>query len=255
MGSDSITSIEYVTHHLTNFSYEFGGFSVNLDSLLVAVFLAAALSAFFFSVARKATAGVPSGLQNFIEMVYEFVDGEVTKNFHGSSKLIAPLALTIFIWIFSMNTMDLLPVDLLPRVLALFGVHYFRVVPTTDLNITLGMALTVFLLILFFNLKIKGVGGFLKEVLTQPFGPYMMPLNILMRLVEEVSKPISLALRLFGNLFAGELIFVLIAILPWWIQWMPGLIWALFHILVVTLQAFIFMMLTIIYLGMACEKH
>ena len=114
---------------------------------------------------------------------------------------------------------------------------------------------TSFLLILFFNLKIKGVGGFLKEVLTQPFGPYMMPLNILMRLVEEVSKPISLALRLFGNLFAGELIFVLIAILPWWIQWMPGLIWALFHILVVTLQAFIFMMLTIIYLGMACEKH
>jgi F-type H+-transporting ATPase subunit a len=255
LGSDNITSIEYVTHHLSNLVLDLGWSTINLDSLLVSGFLAVALSALFYSVARKATAGVPSGLQNFIEMIFEFVDGEVSKNFHGSSKLIAPLALTIFIWIFSMNTMDLLPVDLLPRILALFGVHYFRVVPTTDVNITLGMALTVFLLILFFNLKIKGVGGFFKEVLTQPFGPYMVPLNILMRLVEEASKPISLALRLFGNLFAGELIFILIAILPWWIQWMPGLVWALFHILVVTLQAFIFMMLTIIYLGMACEKH
>lgn len=255
MGSGNITSIEYVTHHLSNFSYDFSLATINIDSLVVAGLLGATILTLFYRVARKATSGVPSGMQNFVEMLYEFVDAEVTKNFHGASKLVAPLALTIFIWVFSMNAMDLLPVDLPPRIMALFGIHQFKMVPTTDVNITLGMALTVFILILFFNFKIKGVRGVCKEALTQPFGPYLMPVNLVMRIVEECSKPISLALRLFGNLFAGELIFILIAILPWWVQWMPGLVWALFHILVITLQAFIFMMLTIIYLSMACEHH
>jgi F-type H+-transporting ATPase subunit a len=151
--------------------------------------------------------------------------------------------------------MDLLPVDLLPRIMGLFGVHNFKTVPTADLSMTFAMSLSVFFLIIYYNIKIKGF-GLLKELFTQPFGKWLFPLNILFRIIEELTRPISLSLRLFGNMFAGELIFILIAaLLPWWIQWIPGGIWAIFHILIITIQAFIFMMLTIIYLSMAHESH
>jgi len=199
--------------------------------------------------------GVPSGFQNFAEMMVEFVDEQVRETFHGSSRVIAPLALTIFIWVFLMNLMDLVPVDLLPHAASQLGVTHLRVVPTTDPNLTFALSLSVFILVMFYNFKIKGVAGFTKEVFTSPFSIYLFPVNVFLRLIEEIAKPLSLALRLFGNLYAGELIFVLIAVLPWWIQWLPGLVWALFHVLIILLQAFIFMMLTIVYLSMAHESH
>lgn len=153
-----------------------------------------------------------------------------------------------------MNFMDLLPVDLLPMIFSWFGVPYLRVVPTTDPNLTIALAVSVFILILYYSIKVKKI-GFAKEILCSPFGPALFPINAIFRIIEELAKPISLSLRLFGNLYAGELIFILIALLPWWIQWTLGGMWALFHILVITLQAFIFMMLTIVYLSMAHESH
>ena len=221
---------------------------------------------------------MPGRWQNFVEIMVEFVDTQVKDSFHGSSKLIAPLALTIFCWIFLMNFMDLVPVDLLPEVGVIMGIEYMKVVPTTDLNITFGMSISVFLLMIFYSIKIKGVGGFAKELFFHPFGKWMLPFNFLLKLVEEIAKPVSLALRLFGNLYAGELIFILIALFTLSagghtltetamnlfssdtiayliIQVILGLIWALFHILIITLQAFIFMMLTIVYLSMAHEEH
>jgi F-type H+-transporting ATPase subunit a len=169
--------------------------------------------------------------------------------------LIAPLALSIFMWVFLMNFMDLLPVDLLPLIGRSMDIHYLRVVPTADLNTTLGLSLSVFLLIILCNIKVKGVGGFLTEVLSSPFGIKLFPINIIFRCVDEIAKPLSLSLRLFGNMYAGELIFILIAMMPWYVQWAPGWLWAVFHILIITLQAFIFMMLTIVYLSMAHENH
>lgn len=151
--------------------------------------------------------------------------------------------------------MDLLPVDFLPRIAAACGLPYFRAVPTADVNLTFALSLSVFILIIFYNCKIKGFRGLSKEILCSPFGPWLFPLNIVFRIIEECVKPLSLALRLFGNLFAGELIFILIALLPWWIQWTAGGIWAIFHILIITIQAFIFMMLTVIYISMAHESH
>jgi F-type H+-transporting ATPase subunit a len=169
--------------------------------------------------------------------------------------LIAPLALTIFCWVFLWNLMDLVPVDLLPLVASWFGIHYLRVVPSTDLNATFALSISVFCLIIYYSLKVKGPKEFAKELAFQPFGPKMLPFNLLLKLVEEIAKPISLSLRLFGNLYAGELIFILIALLPWWIQWPLGWSWAVFHLLIITLQAFIFMVLTIVYLSMAHEEH
>jgi len=203
--------------------------------------------------ARRAVVGVPGHWQNFVETMVEFVDKTVKESYHGTSQLIAPLALTIFIWVFLMNFMDLVPVDLLPSTLSWFGIDYFRSVPTADPNITFGLSLTVFAMLIYFNIKIKGVVGLGKEMATQPFGIYLMPINILFRVLEEFVRPISLSLRLFGNLFAGELIFILIALLPWWIQWTAGGVWSIFHILIIAIQAFIFMMLTIVYLSMAHE--
>jgi len=199
---------------------------------------------------------VPGKLQCFIEMIIEFVDKTVRETFHGKNPLIAPLALTIFVWVFLMNFMDLIPVDFLPSILGFIGIHDFRSVPTADPNITFGMSIPVFLLIVFYNFKVKGLKGLSLEVFTKPFGVWLLPINVIFRLIEELVKPLSLALRLFGNMFAGELIFILIAgLLPWWIQWAPGGIWSIFHILIITLQAFIFMMLTIVYLSMAHESH
>lgn len=253
---------QYIGHHLEHLSLnlktfslgEGGGFwTLNLDTFIVSVVIGVLLLATLRLAATRMTE-VPGKLQNFAEMLIEYVDTTVHEIVHHKTTFIPSLALTIFIWIFAMNAMDLLPVDFLPRILGVFGVPYFKSVPTADPNATFAMSLSVFALIVFFNIKAKKV-GFLKEMLTFPFGPWLFPINFLFRIIEECVKPISLALRLFGNMFAGELIFILIAILPWWIQWGPGAIWAIFHILIITLQAFLFMMLTIIYLSMAHDTH
>jgi F-type H+-transporting ATPase subunit a len=231
----------------------------------------------FWLAARKASTGVPGKFQNFVELIVEFVDSQVKDTFHGTSKLIAPLALTIFCWVFLFNAMDLVPVDLLPAIAKSFGLEYLKVVPSTDLNVTFGMSLTVFLLIIYYSIKMKGLGGFIGELIFQPFSsknPVMKlilaPINFLLEFVTLVARPVSLALRLFGNLFAGEMIFLLLAVLTLggltmlgtvggWLAVIAhallGLVWAIFHILVITLQAFIFMVLTIVYLSMAHEHH
>lgn len=257
------TASEYVQHHLThlplnlhNFTLTENGFwTLNLDTMIISVVLGALFLFLFRLVARSMVVGAPGKLQNFVEAIVGFVDNTVKESFHGRNRLIAPLALTIFIWIFLMNMMDLLPVDLVPAVASRLGAPYFRSVPTSDPNTTFGMAIAVFFLIIYYNLKIKGMVGFGKEILTSPFGRYLFPLNISFRVLEESVRPVSLALRLFGNLFAGELIFILIALLPWYIQWTLGGVWAIFHILIIVVQAFIFMMLTIVYLSMAHESH
>jgi F-type H+-transporting ATPase subunit a len=210
---------------------------------------------FFKSVADKATVEVPGFAQNVAEMLVEFVDTQVKDSFHGRNKLIAPLGLTIFCWVFLWNSMDLLPVDLLPMIGSLMGMDYMRVVPSTDLNSTFALSISVFFLIIFYSIKVKGLLGFAKEMTCTPFGPWLMPFNLLLKLVEEIAKPISLGLRLFGNLYAGELLFILIALLPPVLQPILGVPWAIFHILVITLQAFIFMVLTIVYLSLAHEEH
>ena len=245
---------EYIVHHLTNLTVGQGFWTFNLDTLFFSIALGLVFFFLFRRVAVRASAGVPGGLQNFVEIMVEFADRQVKDTFHGKSELIAPLALTIFCWVFLWNLMDLVPVDLLPLVSSWFGVHYLRVVPSTDLNATFGLSLTVLLLIIFYSLKVKGPVGYAKEFLTHPFGPYLFPANLLLNIVEMIAKPLSLSLRLFGNLYAGEMIFILIALLPWWIQPLLSWPWAIFHILVITLQAFIFMVLTIVYLSMAHEE-
>lgn len=244
-----------IVHHLTPLSAGEGFWTLHLDTLFFSALLGAAFILFFKSAAEKATPGVPGLMQNFAEMMVEFVDTQVKDSFHGTSNLIAPLALTIFCWVFLMNCMDLLPVDLLPNVGAAMGIEYLRAVPTTDLNLTFAMSISVFALIIFYSIKIKGVIGFGKELMFQPFGPWLLPFNLLLKVVEEIAKPISLGLRLFGNLYAGELIFILITLLPWYLQPLLSFPWAVFHILIITLQAFIFMVLTIVYLSMAHEDH
>jgi F-type H+-transporting ATPase subunit a len=180
----------------------------------------------------------------------------VKDTFHGKSALVAPLALTVFVWIFLMNLMDLVPVDLIPRLFHLVGVPYMKVVPSTDVNVTFGLALSVFFLVFYYSFKVKGIGGTLGELAFQPFGPKLFFVNLPLEIVSMLSKPLSHSLRLFGNLFAGELIFILIAgLLPFYLQWALAVPWAIFHILVITLQAYIFMMLTIVYLSMAHEQH
>ena len=245
----------YIVHHLTPLSSGEGFWTFHWDTL----FFSAALGAFFLIIFRKAaeqaTSGVPGPLQNFAEMLVEFVDGQVKDAFHGHSKLIAPLALTIFVWIWLMNFMDLIPVDLLPLIGSAMGLEYLRVVPSTDLNATFGMSISVFFLILFYSIKVKGPIGFAAELALTPFGKWMIPFNLLLKVVEEIARPVSLALRLFGNMYAGELIFILIALLPWFIQPLLSFPWAVFHILIITLQAFIFMVLTIVYLSLAHEDH
>lgn len=245
----------YIVHHLTPLSIGEGFWTLHLDTLFFSIFLGAFFLLLFKRAAEKATAGVPGVLQNFAEMMVEFVDSQVKDSFHGRSKLIAPLALTIFIWVFLMNFMDLIPVDLLPMIASAAGLEYLRVVPSTDLNATFAMSISVFFLIIFYSIKVKGGIGFAQEMLFTPFGKWLIPFNLLLKLVEEIAKPISLALRLFGNLYAGELIFILIALLPWAIQPLLGFPWAVFHVLIITLQAFIFMVLTIVYLSMAHASH
>jgi F-type H+-transporting ATPase subunit a len=261
----ALTPADYIQHHLHHLSLNmttgiindpgpWSFWSFNVDTMAISIFIAVAIAGFFRYIAVNMQSGVPGKLQNVCEIVIDFVQNSVSESYHGKSTLIAPLALVIFMWIFCMNLMDLLPVDLLPRALNLVGVSHFRSVPTADPNATFAMSIGVFVLIVFYNVTVKGwhLG---REILTQPFGKMLFPVNILFRIIEELTKPLSLALRLFGNMFAGELIFILIAILPWWSQWLPGGIWAIFHILIITIQAFIFMMLTIVYLSMAHDTH
>jgi F-type H+-transporting ATPase subunit a len=249
------SATEYIQHHLTNLHTGSGFWTLHLDTFVVSWVIGILFLATLYFVGRNATSGVPGGLQNFVEFVYDFVNSQVKDTYHGKSKLIAPLALTIFIWVFLMNFMDLLPVDLLPMLGAAVGISHLKVVPTTDLNLTFGMSISVFFLIIYYSIAIKGWKGFLYELTCKPFGPYLMPFNIFLRTIEELAKPLSLGLRLFGNLYAGELIFMLIALLPWWSQWTLGGVWAIFHILIITIQAFIFMMLTVVYLSLAEESH
>ncbi|MDE2624071.1 MAG: F0F1 ATP synthase subunit A [Betaproteobacteria bacterium] len=246
---------EYIHHHLTNLQDGHGFWTFNLDTLITSALLGLLVVGLFAWVARKATSGVPGKLQAAVEMIFEMVQSQVRDTFHGDSGAVGPLALTIFVWVFVLNAMDLLPVDLVPMILGAFGVHHWKAVPTTDPNHTFAMSLTVFFLIYFYNIKAKKFGGFMHEVLTAPFGPKMAPFNLLFRLIEDLAKPVSLALRLFGNMYAGEMVFILIALLPFYLQWVLGAPWAIFHILIITLQAFIFMILTIIYLSMAHESH
>jgi F-type H+-transporting ATPase subunit a len=342
-GSENITQTEYIRHHLQNLTFgqhadgswglahsaeeatAMGFWAFNVDTIFWALVLGVTFYFLFRNVAKKANSGVPTRFQSAIEIIVEFVDTSVRESFHGTSKFIAPLALTLFVWIFFMNFMDLIPVDWLPWVATQAGVPYQKVVPTTDVNATMGMALTVFVLILYFSIKIKGVGGFIAELTGQPFASnstagriaFFLP-NLLLESIALLAKPVSLGLRLFGNLYAGELIFILIALIftagsgfvasglssvfgdhiPAWfwivataavfvtlwlnlkgkldnkktlwlllvemflvggLAFLGGQLmhfgWAIFHLLIVTLQAFIFMMLTIVYLSMAHEHH
>lgn len=249
-----LTVTEYITHHLTNLRWGEGFFTLHLDTLAVSWVLGFGFLFLFRVVAVKATSGVPGGWQNFVEVLLEFAQSQVKDAYHGKSEWVGPVALTIFVWVFLMNFMDLIPVDLIPLMMSQAGVHYFKAVPTTDLNLTFGLSISIFLMTIYYSIKVKGF-GFVKEIFCAPFGPLLFPFNIMLRLVDELAKPISLALRLFGNLYAGELIFILIALLPWHSQWPLGWIWAVFHILVITLQAYIFMMLSIIYISQAHEAH
>ena len=295
-------SQEYISHHLTNLTYgklpagyvrhnengsttelteatwtmahggeeaaAMGWNAVHVDSLGWSFGLGALIMFLFWRMAKKATTGVPSGMLNFVEMIVEFIDNTVKESFHGRSKIVAPLALTIFTWVFMMNFMDLIPVDVLPAIFGAMGVGYMKVVPSTDVNVTLGMALFVFALMIFYSIKIKGIGGFVGELTLHPFNAknpvvqaLFIPVNFFLESIALIAKPISLGLRLFGNMYAGEMIFILIALMfsagaalglmAGVLQWA----WAVFHILVITLQAFIFMMLTIVYLSMAHEDH
>jgi F-type H+-transporting ATPase subunit a len=291
MSAEAHSSTEYIKHHLQNLTYgqlpagyqradgevlqestwtiahsvqeakDMGFMAVNLDTMGFSIVLGALFLFFFRLAAKTAVSGVPGGLQNFVEWVVEFVDASVKGSFTARNPMVAPLALTIFIWIFLMNLMDLLPIDWLPGLAGALGLPYMKVVASTDPNATFGMSLTVFALVLYYSIKMKGVGGFAGELTLQPFGKWGMPANLLLEGVNLIAKPVSLALRLFGNMYAGEMIFILIAIMfsggavlaltGGVLQWA----WAVFHILIITLQAFIFMTLTIVYLDMAHQEH
>ena len=279
MASENPTSSDYIQHHLQNLTLgvkadgsigiahgaaeakAMGFWAIHLDTMFWSIGLGALFLFFFYKAASKATSGVPSGWQNFVEMVVQFIDDNVRGTFTAKNDLVAPIALTLFVWVLLMNFMDLVPVDWIPLLATKLGIPYMKVVPTTDPNATFGMALAVFVLMIYYSIKEKGAGGFLGELAFQPFPKWMFPVNLLLEGVSLISKPVSLALRLFGNLYAGEMIFILIALLysgglAWGLvggglQWA----WAVFHILIVLLQAFIFMILTIVYLDMAHQAH
>lgn len=279
MASEQLTSSEYIKHHLQNLTFgqhpdgtwgiahgmaeakEMGFWAFHLDTLGWSFFLGLVFIWLFRKAAKSASAEVPTGVQNFAEWIVEFIDTSVRGSFTAKNDVVAPLALTIFVWIFLMNFMDLIAIDLLPQIAHLVGIPYMKVVPSTDPNATFGMALSVFVLVLFYSIKMKGFGGFFGELAFQPFPKWLFPVNLVLEGVGLIAKPISLALRLFGNMYAGEMIFILIAIM-YGAGWVMGsfagflqLGWAIFHILIITLQAFIFMTLTIVYLDMAHQEH
>ncbi|MGB1951373.1 MAG: F0F1 ATP synthase subunit A [Marinobacter sp.] len=280
------TPVEYIKHHLQNLTYgklpegyeradgslvdeatwtfartaqeasDMGFMAFHVDTLGWSLFMGMLFLGIFRFAAARATTGVPGGLQNAVEITVEFIQGVVRDGFHGRNPLIAPLALTIFVWILLMNCLKLIPVDYIPSIAHALGLEYFKIVPTTDPNGTFGISIGVFLLIIFYSLKVKGIGGFTKELSMQPFNHWsLIPFNLFLEILVLIVKPISLALRLFGNMYAGEVVFILIALLPLWIQWTLNVPWAIFHILVVVLQAFIFTTLTVVYLSAAHEDH
>ena len=277
-GTGARSSSEYISHHLQNLQVcksESGEWvwnqcagnpaAINVDSMFWSVLLGLIFVVLFRNVAKKASVAKPSKFQLVVEVIVEFVDSAVKDTFHGTSRLIAPLGLTIFVWVFLMNLMDLIPVDWIPLGAEKIGIPYMKVVPTTDVNVTFGMSIAVFFLIIFYTIKNKGVTGFIGELTLHPIAPptkglgliaapFIIAFNFILESVALLAKPVSLSLRLFGNMFAGELIFILIALLGLW-QLPLHFGWAVFHILIVTLQAFIFMMLTIVYLSLASEKH
>jgi F-type H+-transporting ATPase subunit a len=290
MASEStITTSDYIKHHLQNLTYgqhadgtwgfahtaqeatEMGFWSINVDTMFWSLLLGGLMMWFFRSVAKSISAGVPTPAQNFAEMIIEFINDTVRGSFSGGKNdLVAPLAFTIFVWVFLMNLMDLIPVDFLPMAVAqgaaaMFGADphhvYFKVVPSTDPNATMGMALVVFGLMLYYSFKIKGTGGFLAELSFEPFGKWALPINLVLETVTLLAKPFSLGLRLFGNMYAGEMVFILIATMygaGLVLGSVAGLLqvgWAIFHILIITLQAFIFMVLTVVYIDMAHQHH
>ncbi len=264
------TASEYIVHHLGHLSTKHQDkivdFSIiNLDTVFWSVLMGVVGLTLMIIAARRATAGVPGRFQAFIEMIVEMVNDQAKNIVHGDRSFIAPLALTVFVWVFLMNSLDFLPVDLFAGIFRLFGADpHFRIVPTADLNGTLGMAVGVLALMLYYNVKIKGLGGFIHELFCAPFGahPALWIANLGLNIIEFVAKTVSLGMRLFGNMYAGELVFLLIALLgstaTWWgfgMHVIAGSIWAIFHILIVLLQAFIFMMLTLVYIGQAHEGH
>ena len=301
MAEEALTASQYIKHHLTNWTYgnmpeeyvgqhlcgeempavasagwqtahcgaeakAMGFNAIHLDTMFWSIFLGVLFLMIFRSAAKKATADTPSGMQNFVEMIIEFVDGSVKGAFTGRNAMVAPMALTIFVWVFLINFMDLIPVDWLPMLAGwvggtFFGMDphhvYFKVVPSTDPNATFGMALAVFMLMIYFSLKIKGPGGFFAELAFHPFPKWLFPVNLVLELVALFAKPLSLSLRLYGNMFAGEMIFILIALMyggGWALGIFGGFLqlgWAIFHILIITLQAYIFMTLTIVYMDLA----
>lgn len=286
MAGDAQTAGEYIKHHLQNLTWgqlpdgswgfahsaaeakAMGFWAIHVDTMFWSIFLGALFLWLFRKAAKNATAGVPDGMQNFIEMIIEFVDSSVKGAFNGRNAMVAPMALTIFVWVFLINFMDLIPVDWLPQVAAMIGSSffgmdphhvYFKVVPSTDPNATFGMALSVFMLMLYFSLKIKGPGGFFAELAFHPFPKWAFPINLVLELVALFAKPLSLSLRLYGNMFAGEMIFILIALMyggGWVLGIFGGFLqlgWAIFHILIITLQAYIFMTLTIVYMDLAYQ--
>jgi len=286
MSSEAHTSADYIKHHLQNLTYgqlpdgtwgiahsaeeakAMGFWALNLDTFIMSLLLGAAFMFMFRSVAKSAASGIPGGMQNFCEWALEFIDNSVRGSFSGKNNMVGPLALTIFFWVLTMNLMDLLPIDYVPLLMSALGVPFFKIVPSTDPNATFGMAIGVFLLVLYYSVKMKGLGGFVGELTLQPFGKWGMPVNLLLEGVNLIAKPISLALRLFGNMYAGEMIFILIALMGgawaglsvgsatlYGSQILLSLGWAIFHILIVTLQAFIFMTLTVVYLDMAHQEH
>ena len=264
------TASEYIVHHLGHLSTQHQekivDFSIiNLDTVFWSVLMGVIGLTLMIIAARRATAGVPGRFQAFVEMIVEMVNDQAKNIVHGDRSFIAPLALTVFVWVFLMNSLDFLPVDLFSGIFRLFGVEpHFRIVPTADLNGTLGMSVGVLALMLYYNVKIKGLGGFIHELFCAPFGahPALWIANLGLNIIEFVAKTVSLGMRLFGNMYAGELVFLLIALLgstaTWWgfgMHVVAGSIWAIFHILIVLLQAFIFMMLTLVYIGQAHEGH
>ncbi len=287
-GNELIASGDYIKHHLQNLTYgqfpdghwglahtsaeakSMGFMALNLDTLSVSFVLGAVFLLLFYRVGRKMVADTtPSNTQNFIESIIDFINENIRGSFNGKNPLVAPLALTVFIWILLMNTMDLVPVDWLPylaqQIGAFFGADphhvFFKIVPTTDPNATFGLAIGVFLLVLYYSIKVKGFDGFVAELTLHPFESknlllkvLLVPVNFFLEFVSLVAKPVSHSLRLFGNMYAGEMIFILIALLPFWIQWTLSLPWAIFHILIVLLQAFIFMTLVVVYMDMAHDK-
>ena len=291
MSGEAQTAAEYIKHHLQNLTYgqhtdgswglahtaeeakEMGFMAIHVDTMFWSIFLGALFIWFFRRAAKKASADTPSGMQNFIEMIIEFVDGSVKSGFNGRNPLVAPMALTLFIWVFLINFMDLIPVDWIPLAAAwvgstFFGMDphhvFFKVVPSTDPNATFGMALSVFMITIYYSFKVKGVIGFASELTMHPFSSsnkvlqlVFIPINFALEFVALLAKPLSLSLRLYGNMFAGEMIFILIALMyggGWAVGIFGGFLhlgWAIFHILIITLQAYIFMTLTIVYMDLA----